>query len=245
MNNELLMESWRKYVKTITEDAISGAGNVLGAAEMGYNLATTLINIPEKLTELQTAIKNKLIEAKTNPKVAADFADKLAGAIRDKASTMKNVKLADIPTIISDLNGVIQLAGQIAAETGTTTSNIFGSYLEATASGTVAGAAMSVLAVALITHKMTGFLIDMGREFKKSKGPYAIKAVREFEQENQPLGFEEAKRRCSSSRCQNDLYMKIRDAGEFDPYLKTHFPFAYQLIMSTNWAKSVQNLYLR
>lgn len=237
----------RYFLKELTGTGVEQYAKVAEKGEKMLTAAELGIELGKQKDQLINSFNNALTSKGVAKAISSGISVKLVEKIQkiaiEKGKEIANIKLPDIPELIDKFNFWAEGISKIATKLGAPVDSIFSSYLEIIEGGLIGGA-LSVLGVALLTKDMTGFLIETGKELKKSKGPYAIKAVREFEQKYQPLGIEETKRQCGT-RCQNDIYMEIRDAGDFDPYLKTHFPFAYQFITSTNWKKSVENLYLK
>lgn len=234
----------------LKENALTSAEEYAKIAEKGEKMLTSAelgIELGKQKDQLINAFKNALtakgVAQAISSGVSVKLVEKIQKLVIAIGQKIAEIKLPDIPELIDKFNFWAEGISKIATKLGVPPGSIFSKYLETIEGGLIEGA-LSVLGVALLTKDITEFLIQTGKEFEKSKAPYAIKSVREFEQKYQPLGVEETKKQCGT-KCQNDIYMKIRDAGDFDPYLKTHFPFAYEFITSTNWKKSVENLYLK
>lgn len=146
---------------------------------------------------------------------------------------------ADIIKNVTDaIQGIFKLCTKFNVDPG----KYFSKYLQATAEGTTAGALLTLLSVALGTYTVTDFLINTGKELRKSKGVLkGYQVLKQIEDKIKEEGFQSVQQEYSSNAKQNELWIALSNAIEFNPYAKVHFPDVIKLF-NPSWKKSLDNV---
>jgi hypothetical protein len=207
-----LMTEWRSFLK---EDALSGVQTTLNYAYIS--------------TECAKVFEKHGISAA----VANVFTKNIIKGLQDSAKdiTRKGIGVENTANIVSNLtdglNGIFQLCTKFGVDPG----GYFSRFLALTAEGTLAASALTFLSLILLSKSLADFLADTGRELKKSKGPLAIRELRNLENQIKQEGFESVRASEANTALKRmDIFRYFVDAKTFYPNVVEMFPSVFNLL---------------